>query len=182
MRGWPIAGLLACELYMVWECTCSWHQSDQLYLFLANFFYQTHVLYDTNHNLPPRRGRGNKNRIVDLSPLPPLTTHILCPIASDSLPDSPGNAWSFIPRLPVAVVNNITFNQYIQGRIDIRSHIPVHSLSSTAVRFCSPQWGLITSLMRLHKTRSSLDRSIPRSLQRWGSTKSSISQLTFFSY
>ena len=43
---------------------------------------------------------------------------------------------------------------------------------------CSPQWGLKTSLMRSCKTRSTLDRSIPRSLQRWVSTKSSISQLT----
>ena len=41
-----------------------------------------------------------------------------------------------------------------------------------------PQWGLTTFFMS-HKTRSARDRSIPRSLQRWGSTKSSISQLTF---
>ena len=40
MWGWPIAGLLACDLYLVLECTCLWHQSDQLYLFLAkNLFY-----------------------------------------------------------------------------------------------------------------------------------------------
>ena len=34
--------------------------------------------------------------------------------------------------------------------------------------------------MRSHKTRSTRDRSIPRSLRRQDSTKSSISQLTFF--
>ena len=36
--------------------------------------------------------------------------------------------------------------------------------------------------MRPHKTRSTRDRSIPRSLQRLVSMKSSISQLTFFFY
>ena len=36
--------------------------------------------------------------------------------------------------------------------------------------------------MRLHKTRSTRDRSIPRSLQGSVSTKSSISQLTFFHF
>ena len=45
--------------------------------------------------------------------------------------------------------------------------------------FC-PHQGLF--LMRLDKTRSTRDRSIPRSLQRWVSTKSSISQLTFFRF
>ena len=35
MWGWPIAGLLACDLYLDLECTCFWHQSDQVYLFLA---------------------------------------------------------------------------------------------------------------------------------------------------
>ena len=55
----------------------------------------------------------------------------------------------------------------------------VHSLSSTAVRFCPSHSGL-TSLMRSHRIRMTRDRSIPHSLQRWVSTKSSISQLMFF--
>ena len=64
--------------------------------------------------------------------------------------------------------------------IHIHSHNSyLHTnLSSIALRFCSPQEGL-TSFMRSHKTRSTRDRSIPHSLQRWPSTKSSISQLTF---
>ena len=33
MRGWPIAGLLACDSYLVLECTFFWHESDQAYLF-----------------------------------------------------------------------------------------------------------------------------------------------------
>ena len=46
-----------------------------------------------------------------------------------------------------------------------------------------PQWGLlITSLMRSHETPSTRDRSIPRRLRRWVSTKSSISQLTFLNF
>ena len=62
------------------------------------------------------------------------------------------------------------------------SHICTHSLSCTAVRFCPPQQGLVIFLMRSHKTRSTRDQStITHSLQRWVSTKSSISQLTFFS-
>ena len=40
----------------------------------------------------------------------------------------------------------------------------------------------LTSSMRSHKTRSTRDRSIPRSLQRRVSTNSSISQLTFFNF
>ena len=36
--------------------------------------------------------------------------------------------------------------------------------------------------MRSHKTRSTRDRSIPRSLQRWVSTKCSISRLTFLHF
>ena len=32
---WPIAGLLAWDLYLVLECTRFWHQCDQVYLFLA---------------------------------------------------------------------------------------------------------------------------------------------------
>ena len=55
------------------------------------------------------------------------------------------------------------------------------SLSSTAVRFCPPHSGL-PFLMRLHKTRSTRDRSIPRSLQRRVSMKSSISQLPSFCF
>ena len=35
MWGWPIAGLLACDLYLVLESTFFWHQSDQVYLILA---------------------------------------------------------------------------------------------------------------------------------------------------
>ena len=63
-----------------------------------------------------------------------------------------------------------------KGRIHIHRHIFLHSLGSTAVRFCSPQeW--LTSLMRSHKIRSTRDQSVPRSLLRWVSTKSSVSQL-----
>ena len=43
----------------------------------------------------------------------------------------------------------------------------------------SPSVGL-TFLMRWHKIRSTRDRTIPRSLERWVSTKSSISHLTSF--
>ena len=31
---------------------------------------------------------------------PPFPTHILCPVARNSLPDSPGNVWSFNPPHP----------------------------------------------------------------------------------
>ena len=40
-----------------------------------------------------------------------------------------------------------------------------------------PQW--LTPLMRLHKTRSTHEWSTPHNLQRWDSTQSSSSQLTF---
>ena len=100
-------------------------------------------------------------------------SHILCPITRNNLSDSPSNVWSFIsPHTNYA---------HQQGRIHVHSHRFIHSLSSTAVRFGPPQWGL-TFLTRLHKTRSTRDRSIPRSVQRWVSTKSSISQLTFFHF
>ena len=56
------------------------------------------------------RGWGNKHRIIDHSPFPPFPTHILCPITSNSLPDSPSNALSFIP--PHTAVNQITSNKY----------------------------------------------------------------------
>ena len=36
--------------------------------------------------------------------------------------------------------------------------------------------------MRSHKTRSTRDQSVPRSLERWVSTKTSILQLSFFSF
>ena len=102
----------------------------------------------------------------------PLTTHILCPSSSNSLPDSPSNP-------PHTAVNQITSNKCKQGRIHVHSHRFIQSRSSTAVRFCPPRWRL-TFLMRSHKTRSTRHRSIPRSLQRWVALKSSISQLTFF--
>ena len=54
----------------------------------------------------------------------------------------------------------------------------VHSLSSTAVRFCSPQQGP-TSLMRSHKTRSTRWK-YPTHLANVSFDESSISQLTFF--
>ena len=37
--GWPIAGLLACDLYFVLECTLFWHQSAQVYLFFAKTLF-----------------------------------------------------------------------------------------------------------------------------------------------
>ena len=44
MCFWPIAGLLACDLYLVLECNCFWNQSDQVYLFLAKPMYLPHYL------------------------------------------------------------------------------------------------------------------------------------------
>ena len=38
MWGWPIAGLLACDMYLVLECTCFWHKIDHVYLFSAKPF------------------------------------------------------------------------------------------------------------------------------------------------
>ena len=69
-----------------------------------------------------------------------------------------------------------------------RSHIYLQPNICTLTDFhsscqiCPPQW--LTFLMRSHKTRinSTRDQSIPRSLQRWVSTKSLISQLTFFNF
>ena len=47
------------------------------------------------------------------------------------------------------------------------SHMFIHSLSSTAVRFVPLNKDyLVTFFMRSHKTHSTRDRSIPRSLQR----------------
>ena len=45
MWGWPIAGLLACNLFLVLECTCFWHRSDQVYLFLAKSLIFMFVLF-----------------------------------------------------------------------------------------------------------------------------------------
>ena len=46
MWCWPITGILACDLYLILECTCFSHKSDVIYLFLATmltrntFFWQ----------------------------------------------------------------------------------------------------------------------------------------------
>ena len=42
MRGWPIAGLLACDLYLVLGCTCFRHQSEHLHLFFKNISLHYH--------------------------------------------------------------------------------------------------------------------------------------------
>ena len=80
-------------------------------------------------------------------------------------------------RLPVRADTHILSSQ--RCCLPIRTE---YALSSTAVRYCPPQYGL-TFLMRSHKTRSTRDRSrsIPRTLQKRVSTKSSISRRTFFS-
>ena len=39
MWRWPIAGLLACDLHVVLECTVFWHKSDQKNLFLAKIIF-----------------------------------------------------------------------------------------------------------------------------------------------
>ena len=43
--------------------------------------------------LPPKTASAGEreHRILGYSPLPPFPTHILCPITSNSLPDSPNN-------------------------------------------------------------------------------------------
>ena len=46
MRGRPI-GLLACDLYLVLECTCFWHESDQAYLF---FWQKPHYILKESHS------------------------------------------------------------------------------------------------------------------------------------
>lgn len=35
VRGWPIAGLLSCDCFLVFVCACLWQKKDQMHLFLA---------------------------------------------------------------------------------------------------------------------------------------------------
>ena len=48
MWGWPIAGLLARDLYLVLEFTCFWHQSDQVYLLLAKKTIEIYLVPGTS--------------------------------------------------------------------------------------------------------------------------------------
>ena len=79
------------------------------------------------------------------------------------------------------ILRPIKINKVAYFEVHIHRHI-LRTCTLTEFHSCqifSPQQGL-TSLMRSHKTRSARDRSIPHSWQMWVSTKSSISQLTFF--
>ena len=75
--------------------------------------------------------------------------------------------------------NNVTSNQYkkvedISTAKSLYAHW-VPQLSDFVPKTKHAWWGHIKPV---HKNRSTCDGSIPRSLQRWVSTKSSISQLT----
>ena len=54
MWRWPMAWLLACDLYLVLECTCFWHKSDKVYLILIEIRFTTvwlHSSYGKPHNI-----------------------------------------------------------------------------------------------------------------------------------
>ena len=83
MWGWPIAGLPACDLYLVLDCTFFWHQSDQLYLFLAKPLLsylcgpKTRVLPPASCHMPsgaccagPQSGACSSNSDPTVAPAP----------------------------------------------------------------------------------------------------------------
>ena len=62
MGFWPIAGLLACELYLILERTSFWHQSDQVYHFLA----KTHIFSKVKNSPPPRGTMSRFHTVLSL--------------------------------------------------------------------------------------------------------------------